>query len=137
MRTRAIILKKQNANEYDQLVSCYTEELGKVTAIAKSVLKPNSIQAMHLDLFNLVDFDLINGRAMPIITGTQAEQTYLNLKKDLPRLASAYFFAEVADRLFFEYQKDEELWNFFNALLEELNSEQVNVGEFLKTRQVE
>ena len=121
MRTRAIILKKQNTNEYDQLVTCYTEEFGKVTAVAKSVLKPNSIQAMHLDIFNLVDFELLNGRATPIITGAQAEKTYSNLKNNLACLAIGYFFAEIADKLFFEYQKDEEIWNFLTSLVEELD----------------
>lgn len=141
MRTRAIILKKQNTNEYDQLVTCYTEELGKMTAIAKSVLKPKSIQGMHLDIFNLVDFDLINGRGIPIITGAQAENVYPNLKSDLSRLAVAYFFAETADKLFFEYQKDQEVWNFFSNLLKELDSTSFtrspDSGEYLRTKQIE
>jgi|SRR3989344_664719 len=121
MRTKAIILKKQNTNEHDQLVTCYTKEFGKVTAVAKSVLKPSSIQAMHLDIFNLVDFELLNGRATPIITGAQAEKTYPNLKNNLACLAIGYFFAETADKLFFEYQKDEEIWSFLAALIEELD----------------
>ena len=121
MITRAIILKKQATNEYDQSVTCYTEEFGKVTAIAKSVLKPSSIQAMHLDIFNLVDFELISGRGMPIITGAQAEKTFTNLKNNLPSLATAYFFTETADRLFFDYQRDDELWYFFHSLLGELD----------------
>ncbi|MDP3792611.1 MAG: DNA repair protein RecO [bacterium] len=121
MRTKAIILKKQNTNEYDQLVTCYTEEFGKVVAIAKSVLKPSSIQAMHLDLFNLVEFEFVSGRGMPIITGAQAEETYANLKNNLLNLAMAYFFAETIDKLAFEYQKDEELWQFLTTLMVELN----------------
>ncbi len=143
MRTKAIILKKQNTNEYDQLVTCYTEEFGKVTAIAKSVLKPSSIQAMHLDIFNLVDFELLNGRATPIITGAQAEQTFANLKNNLPSLATAYFFAEVIDKAAFDYQKDEELWNFIATLVGDLNTPQVPGSlasghkEFLIEKQVE
>ena len=121
MRTRAIILKKQATNEYDQSVTCYTEEFGKVTAIAKSVLKPSSIQAMHLDIFNLVDFELISGRGTPIITGAQAEETFTGLKNNLSSLAMAYFFTETADRLFFDYQRDDELWYFFHSLLGELD----------------
>ena len=121
MRTLAIILKKQNNGECDQLVTCYTEEFGKVTAVDKSILKPNSIQAMHLDIFNLVDFELLNGRATPIITGAQVEKTYPNLKSNLALLAIGYFFAETADKLFFEYQKDEEVWNFLTSLVEELD----------------
>ena len=117
MKTRAIILKKQDVNEYDQLVICYTEELGKVTAIAKGILRPKSIQSMHLDLFNLVEFELVAGRAMPIITGAQAEELHLKLKKNLKCLAVAYSFADAADKIFFEHQKDVKLWNFFDSLL--------------------
>ena len=121
MRTKAIILKKQNTNEYDQLVTCYTEEFGKLTAVAKSVMKPSSIQAMHLDVFNLVDFELINGRGVPIIAGAQAEETYSSLKNHLPLLAIAYFFAETADKIFFDYQKDDKLWHFLISLFDDLN----------------
>ncbi len=137
MRTKAIILKKQNTNEYDQLVTCYTQEFGKVTAVAKSVLKPSSIQAMHLDIFNLVDFELLNGRAMPIITGAQAEKTYPNLKNDLACLAIGYFFAETADKLFFEYQKDEAIWTFLRSLIEQLDAKPIDMSEFLRSKQVE
>ena len=137
MKTKAIVLKKQNTNEHDQLVSCYTEEFGKLTAVAKSANKPSSIQGMHLDLFNLVDFELINGRATPIITGAQADRVYPNLKSNLASLATAYFFAETADRLFFDYQKDDEVWFFFNELLEELEKQPSNSSNFLLKKQIE
>ncbi len=135
MRTRAIILKKQNTGEYDQLVTCYTEEFGKLTAVAKSALKSTSIQAMHLDVFNLVDFELINGRATPIIAGAQAERTYTNLKTNLPALAGAYFFSEVFDRLVFDYQRDDEMWNFLTGLLDDLDSGKQNFKELFKDKQ--
>ncbi|MDP3696749.1 MAG: DNA repair protein RecO [Candidatus Taylorbacteria bacterium] len=136
MRTKAIILKKQNTNEYDQLITCYTEEFGKLTAVAKSVLKPSSIQAMHLDIFNLVDFELINGRGMPIIVGAQAEAVHSNLKSNLPCLAVAYFFAEVIDKVAFDYQKDGEIWNFLISLLDKLNYNSVQ-SRYLRDKQVE
>lgn len=137
MRTKAIVLKKQNTNEYDQLVTCYTEEFGKLTAVAKSVLKPNSIQAMHLDVFNLVDFDLISGRGTPIVTGAQVENSYRHLKNDIQALAMSYFFTEIIDKIAFEYQKDEGLWDFLTNLMTELNSEQKNMPLFYNRKQTE
>ncbi len=121
MRTKAIIIKKQNTNEYDQFVTCYTQEFGKLTAIAKSVLKPSSIQAMHLDVLNLVEFELINGKAMPIIAGAQSENSYRDLKDSVPSLAVAHFFSEVIDKIVPEMEKDEQLWNFMTDLLDKLN----------------
>ncbi len=121
MRTRAIIIKKQNTNEYDQFVTCYTQEFGKIFAIAKSVLKPSSIQAMHLDVLNLVEFELINGKAMPIIAEAQSENSYRDLKNSVPSLAVAHFFSEVIDKMVPEMEKDEQLWNFMTDLLDKLN----------------
>jgi len=137
LRTKAIILKKQNTGEYDQLVICYTQEFGKVLAIAKSILKPNSIQAMHLDVFNLVGFELINGRATPIIAGAQAENLFGGIKSDLVRLSAAYLFTEIIDKLAFEYQKDESLWDFLLTTLDKLDVGQNYLKEFIRERQVE
>ena len=50
------MVKKINVGEYDQLVILYTKEFGKITAIAKSVVKPESKQTSHLDILNLIDF---------------------------------------------------------------------------------
>jgi DNA repair protein RecO (recombination protein O) len=122
MRTQAIIVRKINTNEYDQVVVCYTKEFGKMAAVAKSIMKPKSIQAMHLDLFNLVNFDLVDGRAFPIITGAQLETSHMNIKSSLPHLAVAYFFAEVMNKIVYDNDKDDELWEFSNHFLSELNS---------------
>lgn len=126
MLTQAIVIKKQNTNEYDQLISCYTKELGKITAVAKSILKHSSVQAMHLDVLNLVEFDLISGRAMPIITGAQCEKLYHQIKNSLPAFASAGFFLEVLDKIIFDGEKDEKLWGFVIGILENLESNSAN-----------
>lgn len=121
MQIKAIILKKQNTGEYDQWVTCYTEEFGKLTAIAKSILKPSSIQALHLDTFNLAEFDLISGRGMPIIAGAQVIDSFMGVKSSLVKTAVAYFFAEAVDKMVFENDKDDELWFFLVSFLEELD----------------
>ena len=121
MTTKAIIIKKQNTNEYDQWVTCYTEEFGKLKTVAKSILKPSSVQALHLDIFNLVEFELINGRGMPIVTGAQAVNSYSGIKSSLVRTAVAYFFVEVLDKMVFENDKDDDLWFFLVSFFEDLD----------------
>ena len=106
MRTKAIIIKKQNTNEYDQFVTCYTQEFGKLTAIAKSVLKHGSIQAMHLDVFNLVDFELVQGRSLPIIAGAQSENS-LGILRAQSVFGGCAFFSEIIDKMVPELEKDE------------------------------
>ena len=121
MKTRAIILKKINTNEHDQLITCYTQELGKITTIAKSILKKSSIQAMHLDLFNLVNFELVTVNSYPIITGAEAENTHLNIKSSMKAISTAFVLGEYVDKLTFEYSKDEDLWDFLVEVFACLN----------------
>ncbi len=134
MRTRAIIIKKQNTNEYDQFVICYTQEFGKLTAIAKSILKPTSIQSMHLDNLNLVDFELIEGKAMPIIAGAQSEKSFYKIKNSITSLAVAHFFSEIVEKMVPELEKDEKLWSFMVKLLSDLDNSKPDL-QFLRQRQ--
>ena len=120
MQTRAIVIKRQPTREFDQLVTCYSQDFGKLTAVAKSSLKIDSIQGRHLDTFNVVTFDLITGRSGPIITGAQCEQSYSQLKASLAKTGAGAFFLEVINRVAYEQQRDEKLWNFLLETLNEL-----------------
>ncbi|PIR41091.1 MAG: DNA repair protein RecO [Candidatus Yanofskybacteria bacterium CG10_big_fil_rev_8_21_14_0_10_46_23] len=123
MRTQGIVAKRIEVGEYDQLVIFYTQDFGKITAKAKSLSKPISKQASHLDLFNVVDFSLINGRNhYPIVVSAQSRQTYSNLKKSLPAIALGLFLAETIDKIIYDYDPDEALWNFFKTAFDYLDS---------------
>lgn len=135
MKTKALILKKVNTNEYDQLVTCYTQELGKITASAKSILKPGSIQAMHLDILNLVDFELISGNHTPIITGAQVENTYFGIKNSAKALSVAFILAEYIEKITFDNMQDEQLWNMLIGAFERLNSNPADFIHILRNGQ--
>jgi hypothetical protein len=121
MRTQAIILKKIPVREYDELVVCYTKDAGKQVYQAKSILRPSSKQAGHLDILNLVDFSLVQKNSHPIITSSYCLDTFRNLKSSLPALAAAYFLLECFDKLVFEGESDPELWDFLHSHLCEYN----------------
>lgn len=121
MKTKAIIIKKAAANEHDQIISCYTEEFGSLRALARSIFKPTSIQSLHLDNLNLVEFELVQGRALPIITGAQVIDQFSNVKGSLSRLAAVQFFCEVLDKISFENEKDTQLWQLLHNLLVSFN----------------
>src|SRR3989344_5418888 len=135
IKTQAIILKKVNTNEYDQLITCYTQELGKITAVAKSILKPNSIQAMHLDVLNLVDFELVNGNHAPIITGAQVEKSFSGIKNSVKAISAAFILAEYVEKITFENFRDDALWNFLIGAFNRLDSNQIDLIRVLRNSQ--
>ncbi len=121
MRTQAIILKKIPVREYDELVVCFTKDSGKQVYQAKSILRPSSKQAGHLDILNLVDFSLVQKNSHPIITSSYCLDTFRDLKSSLPALAAAYFLLECFDKLVFEGEPDLKLWDFLHSHLCEYN----------------
>ena len=122
MRTKAIVIRKMPANEYDQIVTLYSEDYGTMRAIARGVCKPTSVQSMHLELLNAVEFEVIHGKSMPIISSAMMSRQHQNVKDSLPKLAAVQFFTEVLDKIAFENEKDSHLWEFLNTMLTDFDS---------------
>lgn len=118
MRTQAVIIKKIPIREFDELVVCYTNDAGKQVYQAKSILRPTSKQAGHLDIFNLVDFSIIAGNGQPIIASAYSLKSYPNFKSNLTALAVGYFLLECFDKIIFEGESDIKLWDFLTNQLE-------------------
>lgn len=132
MVSRGIVIKKTDAGEDNELITFYTRDFGKLTAIARSVKKPTSRQASHLEVFNLVDFRLVEGRAYPIVASAQSSETFGSLKKSLHQLAAGFFLLESFDRLVYDYEKDPALWSFLHRALWRLNREEWSAEEMKK-----
>ena len=138
---KAVIIKKIPIREYNELIVCYTQEEGKQAYQAKSILRPNSKQAGHLDVLNLVDFNLVLGNGHPIITSAYCLDAFSSLKTSLGAMSVAFFILELFDRAVMEGQTDDKLWNFINSRLNYLNglafSNNTNwLNELVQTRKL-
>lgn len=122
MRTEAIILHTQPWREHDLLVHCYTEGAGVVRAIARSALRDGSVQSMHLGQGHLVQFELVPGKGMPIVTGAFAIDTFPNIRADLSRQAAAWNLLQSVDVLVTGQERDEGLWHAIKNQLGRLNT---------------
>ena len=137
MKITAIVIKRVPTNEYDQIVHLYTKEHGKMQAIAKSSLKANSKQAMHLGEGNLIECELISGNGYPIITGAQALSCFLSIRSSLPKTAVMFFFLEVLDKVVFDHEHDRELWEFLFNSLNKLSEDDSPTLNFFRSSQEE
>jgi len=117
MRTKAIVIKKMQANEFDQIVTLYSEDFGTMRAMARGVYRPTSVQSMHLELLNSIEFEVIHGRSLPIISSAMMSHQYQGIRSSLPKLAAVQFFTEVLDKIAFENEKDEYLWEFLSTMM--------------------
>ncbi|MBI5071724.1 DNA repair protein RecO [Candidatus Falkowbacteria bacterium] len=95
--TKGIILRKQDYRESDRLFVIYTNELGKIEAVAKGVRKIKSKMAGHLELFSIINLMVAPGKTYYQIAGAEREKNFLNIKSDLGKTVLGSFCLEVVD----------------------------------------
>ena len=115
----AIILKKQNYKEADQIVTAFTEEAGKVRFLAKSIRHSKSKLVYHLSDLTLAEIE-ITGRNLPIVISAHGHKTFLGIKEDLTKTALSLYCTELILKLTADEQSNPAafglLLDFFNQL---------------------
>lgn len=67
-RTKAIVLKKVDRKEADQLFTLYTEDFGKLTVLGRAIRKISSKLRSGIEIFYLSEIEFIQGKAYKILT---------------------------------------------------------------------
>lgn len=95
----AVVLRSRVYGEADRILTLFTKEAGKVSAIAKGVRKPKSRLRGAVQLFSHTRLVLYTGKSLDTISQGEAEEEFLYLERDLERFATASYCAELVDRL--------------------------------------
>lgn len=99
-KTTGVVLRGTNFKEADRILEIYSDQLGKVRAVAKGVRKIKSRLAGHLEPFTYVDLMLAQGRGdLAAVTGAKAIEHYAGLRRNLKAVAAASYLAELVGRL--------------------------------------
>lgn len=120
--TNGVVLKRRDYRESDRLLTLYTEEYGKVEAVARGVKKSTSKLAGHLEPFSFSSFMLARGRVFDIVATSVKRSSFRLPHNDLVAFALASSFFESVDRLTRPHQKDRALFHLlieFLAVLED------------------
>ena len=112
-QTKAIVLKREDIFEADRLYHLYTEDFGKVRAIAGSVRKINAKLTGHLEPFNLVCVELMTKKGGDLFITTALSE--ISLLESSASPSQIYLFAKMSDfalKMLRGQEKDETMWDF-------------------------
>ncbi|MDP2638880.1 MAG: recombination protein O N-terminal domain-containing protein [Candidatus Azambacteria bacterium] len=112
-QTKAIVLKREDIFEADRLYHLYTEEFGKVRALAGGVRKSKAKLTGHLEPFNFIWVELMTKKNGDLFITTALSEINLLPKNYLPNQIS--LFTKISDfalQMLRGQEKDEEMWNF-------------------------
>jgi DNA repair protein RecO (recombination protein O) len=118
-QTEAIIIKKTRLGEADSILTMYTPDMGKIQGFAKSLRRPKSKMAGHLELLTHSKVSLARGRNLDTITGAQTITGFLPLKNDLWLTSYGLYVIELVNQFTAEHDNHPTL---FRLLLDTLHN---------------
>ncbi len=116
-----IILRKQQINEYDYLVSIFSPDLGKIKAIAKGARKISSSFSGHLETLNICRFQLYQTTHRYTITQCQTETNFKGIREDFQKSLFAMSLLEIFEKSTYSDEHGRELFELLEKTLNQIN----------------
>jgi DNA repair protein RecO (recombination protein O) len=121
-RVSSVVVRQRDLGEADRILTLYTRERGKLSAVAKGIKRPQSKLAGSLQLFSHADVQLAAGRSLEVVTQARAVDVFYHLRAEMDRFAHACYAAELLDVLTDEGMPDSALFDLILSTLTALNS---------------
>jgi DNA repair protein RecO (recombination protein O) len=121
-RTQGIIFKKVDRGEADQLFTVYAKDFGKLEILGKAIRKIKSKLRGGAELFYLSELEFIQGKTYKTLTDAILIESFLNLRKDLEKLAIAYKISEALEDLVKGQEPDPKIWDLLKKTFQRLNA---------------
>lgn len=126
-KTTGIIIGKRDFLEADKILTIFTRDLGKIQVKAKGLKRTLAKMAGHLEMFNLVDLELIKGKTFYIVIGAQLINGFVEIKENYEKMGIYFYFCEVLNKILEERVRHKNTFEFFLNVLNELKKEDANL----------
>lgn len=125
IRTRALVLRCFDQRESDRIVHLYTEQVGRVSAVAKGARRSHRRFPGTLEILTLIDVRLVDPPRSDLmrLEGARLVRPFEELVRQLGRYAVGCQLLELLDRLTGEREASPELFAFAVGVLDVLRAE--------------
>ena len=125
--TSAILLRRIEFGDYDLIVTLFTEDQGKISAIAKSAKKSVKRFPGVLEPFSLVNVVLTRGKGMPVLKEASLERPYFKIREDILKTSYASYWSEIIYLWMAENEPQKNLYRLTTQVLSELDRGEIQV----------
>ncbi|MBI5701820.1 DNA repair protein RecO [Candidatus Saganbacteria bacterium] len=120
-KTKGIVLQRRNFDETARIITFFTNDFGKISAIAKGSKRPNSKFGGRLEPLNLLDLSVAHGRNLDILSQCETIENFKFLRDDPHYLKTALYFARIIHKATDEKQKNLNLFKLIILSLGKLD----------------
>lgn len=122
-RTRCIVLKNVDFGESDRIVTLYSPDKGRFTAIAKGAKRSQKRFVNKLEEFSLLDISYRPARqnGLHFLSEAELQQAFLSLRTDWQRYYAAMLASELVLRFTGAHDPDARIFSLLEWLLTSLH----------------
>ena len=95
--TTALVLRRLQYGETDNILTLYSPDKGRFAAIAKGARKAISRLSGATEVLTCTRFGLATGKSLEIVTQVEVQESFTHLRQDLNRLAHGLYLADLVD----------------------------------------
>lgn len=117
VKTKGIVLRERAYQEQDKLLTIFTENQGKVRAIAKGVRRSKSAMVAATQLFAYSEFVYYPGKNFANINTADLVESYYPLQNNLIRMSLASYILELIDAFYDFYQGNRAVFKLVTYIL--------------------
>ncbi|MBU0546162.1 DNA repair protein RecO [Patescibacteria group bacterium] len=118
----SIVLSRRDFRETDQIITLYTAEKGKISALARGVKKITSKNSAFLEPFFLVEAEVVPGKELTRLTRVQPIDAFKNIRLDFDKIRLAGHAVGLMDRLIQSEESDRAIFYLILDYLKYLDS---------------
>ncbi len=116
-KTKGFILKKKSLLNKDVLFTVFSEELGKITAIAKGIKKITSRRAPHIQTGNLVEVDFTSHGDTLYLQNSSLISAFSQIRTSEQKTTFLFLFFFILDRILPERQQETMMYQITQSFL--------------------
>lgn len=106
-----IVLRRIDLGEKDRILTIYTRELGKLSAVAKGARRPGSKLSGASEPFTYSKMFLAKGKDLDVLTQADIRESFPNVKRDISSIAHAVYMLELINAFVVEREPNPDLFD--------------------------
>lgn len=120
-KTKGIVLRTVKLGEADKIVTIYSDNRGKIAAVAKGIRKTKSKFGSRLEPFSYVNLLLYQGKNLSTVTQVEVISPFKEIKSDFDKISYGSAMLDLVDKTSLEGSGDARVFHFLLASLEDLS----------------
>jgi len=113
LKTSGIVIKEVNTGEADRIITIFSKNKGKISALAKGARRPKSHLVAGTQLLCYSEFVLFKGKDMYTVNSCDVIESFYDIRNDLERLTYAAHMMDIVNDVILENQPASRLLQLF------------------------